>query len=394
MKTSHQKTLLSIVVTGDEPPTEFKVFTADTVETSKGDFIFDDDAAKSVMASYEKHGIDLMIDYDHASLAWTSLDPAQSGKAAGWFNLQMRGGELWAVNVRWTPSAATALRAKEWRFMSPAFETKDDRIVGLLNVAITNIPATHRLDPLMAASVRGENAMTLEELLKVCKVLGLDLSTTTVEEAMAKMSGQAPPDAEDAPPPAGDGGADESTETDPSTTTAAAAPAADGDKGAEVTAASARIMRLTGKSSWVDALVEIESWRMSHVTREADVAKLAKERSALEFSKRKDNAIALTKLGAETPHTTGLAKGKLCKRLLDEPIEEQTARVAALLSARGGKLPGGPIVPSGGGEADALGLSPREIAKCNAKKIDVAVYAKQKADIAARSTNAQRAQED
>src|SRR5690606_21758833 len=96
-------------------------------------------------------------------------DPAQAGKAAGWFELEVRNGELWAVNVRWTPPAAEALRRKEWRFMSPAFSTDDEgRITSLLNVALTNLPATRRLEPLMAASIPalGDQPMLDAETVK------------------------------------------------------------------------------------------------------------------------------------------------------------------------------------------------------------------------------------
>jgi len=147
---------LAITLGADEGaalPTEFRIFTAGTVETTKGSFVFDADSIASVMAEYKAHGIDLMVDYAHASIdACDARDPAEAGKAAGWFNLEVRDGELWAVNVRWSTAAAAALAGKEWRFMSPAFAVKDGRIVSLLNVALTNIPATRKLEPLVAAA--------------------------------------------------------------------------------------------------------------------------------------------------------------------------------------------------------------------------------------------------
>lgn len=209
--------IIASATPGGEPPKEFRIFTAGKVVTTKGTFTFDQTAAKAVMAEYAAHGIDLAVDYDHASLGGSSADPAQAGKAAGWFNIELRNGELWAVNVRWTEPAAQALRAKEWRFMSPAFSTdKDGRVTSLFNVAITNLPATRRLEPLMAASkTKGNGPMTIDELLAVCKALKFDTSTATLEEVMAKL-GASPVDAdadtEDAPPPKGDGGADEADE--------------------------------------------------------------------------------------------------------------------------------------------------------------------------------------
>lgn len=321
-------TALSVVLSGDEPPTEFRLFAAGEVETTKGTFTFDESSAASVMAEYAAHGIDLMIDYDHASLASVTLDPAQTGKAAGWFNLEVRGGELWAVNVRWTEAAAEALRAKEWRFMSPAFSTEDGRITSVLNVAITNLPATRRLEPLMAASAKGDG-MSVEEFLKVCKALDIDMSGS-LEDAMAKIKGESKEEEKKDEPK------EEPKPADPEPTPLAAP---EEDKPEEVMAASARLMRLTGKTSFVDSIDEVEIWRLKALKSDEVLAQVASERAVLELGRRKENAVALTKLGAETPHTTGLADGKLCKRLLDEPLDEQSSRVAALLLARGGKMP-------------------------------------------------------
>ena len=142
-----------LAISGDDPPREFRIFAAGTVETLKGTFVFDAAAADAVMADYRARGVDLMIDYDHAALDAKPLDPALSGRAAGWFSLELRNGELWATNVRWTPPADAALRAKEWRFVSPAFSRdEENRITSLQNIAITNMPATCRIEPLIAAS--------------------------------------------------------------------------------------------------------------------------------------------------------------------------------------------------------------------------------------------------
>lgn len=149
----HDCTTLSTALDG-ALPTAFRIFAAGKIDTKKGVFLFDAKAAASVMAEYRLHGSELMVDYDHASLG-AGIDPALSGKAAAWFGLELRnGGELWAVNVRWCAPAADALRRKEWRYMSPAFSTEpgSNRITALLNVALTNLPASRRLEPLVAAS--------------------------------------------------------------------------------------------------------------------------------------------------------------------------------------------------------------------------------------------------
>lgn len=492
-------TRLSIVLTGDDPPTEFRIFTAGDVESVKGTFRFDEAAATSVMAEYQAHGIDLMVDYDHASLtADIAPDPANAGKAAGWFNLEVRDGELWAVNVRWTEAAADALRQKEWRFMSPAFSTdKEGRITSLLNVAITNLPATRNLTPLMAASARdvrklATGAAFADVQTAICAALNdlyptpegamcmdgpwvqdvydasvvfclegafyeapytFDGSKATlgapvkVKRTYEPITSTAPVTApvatnrnkralqlalaiggESMDPKliqqaldaliAGDdakcaeilkglvasaagadpGAATDTTDGSPTDANALGEqtdPSKEEDKQA-VMAATARLTRITGKSTIGAAVEEVEVWRQSHLKLEAETKKLANERAALELNKRKENAVTLTKLGAETPHTTGLAKGKLCKRLLEEPIQEQNDRVAALLAARGGKLPTDVKPPpgSGGGatKTEAAGedqeietmhgtvtVSAREVANCKAVGADLQVYAANKA---------------
>lgn len=329
-------TTLAIAVAGGEPPSEFRIFTAGVVDTVKGKFTFDETSAASVMAEYAAHGIDLMIDYDHASLD-IGVDPSLSGRAAGWFNLEVRGGELWAVNVRWTPPAAEALRRKEWRFMSPAFQTEGSRIVAVMNVAITNLPATRRLEPLMAASITALGASMLSaEIVKEA----LDaLQSGDEGKAMELLKGIV---AEAASGEPADAPAAEEPVVEP---LAVEAPVE--EEQAAIMAATSRLTRITGQNTLGGAVDEVELWRASHLKIEAETKRLAKERETLELSKRKENAATLVKLGAETPHTSGLATNKIAKRLLDEPLDEQNKRVAALLAARGGKLPTvtAPVVP-------------------------------------------------
>ncbi len=375
---------LSIVFAGDEPPTEFRIFTAGAVDTVKGAFVFDTEAASSVMAEYKTHGIDLMIDYDHASLG-SVADPALAGRAAGWFNLELRNGELWAVNVRWTPPAAQALRAKEWRFMSPAFQTEGERIVSVMNVAITNLPATRNLEPLMAASVvalAGDCSMLSPDVVsKILEALAAgdgEAALALLKEIVASAAGGEAP-ADDAEPtdgapvvPLADDG-----EEDPSKKE---------DKTA-VAAAITSLTRLTGKTTLGAVVEEVEAWRTEALGARAALKQVAEERAALQLAKRKENAITLTRLGAETPFTSGLGAKtpRLCKRLLDEPLDEQNARVAALLAAKGGKLPAAPVPPSTGGvgvddgELDSNGLTKRELRLCKESNCDPATFAMLKA---------------
>jgi phage I-like protein len=356
---------LSITFTGDEPPTEFCIFTAGEIETTKGVFTFDADSATSVMAEYAKHGIDLMIDYDHASLASVSLDPAQAGKAAGWFNLEVRNGELWAVNVRWTPPAADALRRKEWRFMSPAFGTLDGRITDLLNVAITNLPATRNLTPLMAASMKPENVMAaLEALIAGDSEKCAELLKGIIAEA-AGAAAPAPP-AEEPPP------ADEAAAVDP-----AAPPAEEDEEKKEEMVAASALLRLTGAANLASAVVLATEYRASHIALEAERQKLAQERAVLESAERRKGCIDLVKAG-RAPSTVW-ADDKCSgpkKYLAAMSIEDFRDFVADAISGGPRQAPRPPVAASGVG---SNGLTAEQVRMCAETGCDPATFAMLKA---------------
>ena len=390
-------TILSIP--GDQPPTEFCIFKAGTIETTKGSFTFDAKAAAAVMADYQEHGIDLMIDYDHASLSGMAVDPALSGKAAGWFNLELRGGELWAVNVRWTEPASDALKRKEWRFMSPAFHSEDGRITSLLNVALTNLPATRRLDPLMAASLKalGGYAMTLEQFLAVCKALKLDM-TMPLADAMKIIRGEAvdtppaKPNPEDAPPPAGDGGADDAKEP-PAAAGAKPMPAADApkdDKPEEVAASVSRLMRLTGVRSFVAAIDMVDTWRGSHLKLESETQKLAQERAVLESAERRKGCVDLVVVAGRAPATVWADdKAEKPKPYLAQmSIANFREYVSDALKACGKAPPKTPAPPVAGA-TDAHGLDERELNICKEQNCEPAVFAELKKRRAAHTAASQ-----
>ena len=136
---------------GDDPPTEFRLFAAGVNRSTKGDVLFDDAAAAAVMARYERDGVDLMVDLEHGALDAPIRE--DSADARGWFALALRDGELWAVDVRWTPDGERRLRERRQRYISPAFDVDSGgRVTYLFNAALTSTPATLRAPPLMAAS--------------------------------------------------------------------------------------------------------------------------------------------------------------------------------------------------------------------------------------------------
>lgn len=147
------------LVQGRVPPTEFRIFRKGKNGSVKGDFAFDDKAAKVVMENAEKWGNRYPIDYAHGMVKHHDGDnPAEQHKAAGWFTPEVRDGELWATNVKWTPKAEAYLKDGEYAYFSPAFDVDgEDRVKELTNIALTNVPAMKNITPLVAASKTAED---------------------------------------------------------------------------------------------------------------------------------------------------------------------------------------------------------------------------------------------
>lgn len=132
-------------------------------------------------------------------------------------------------------------------------------------------------------------------------------------------------------------------------------------------------LALTGVSDPGEAIAEMARRSALAVGVEEREAAVARDRAVLELTERKALVANLVKVGAETPHTSGLAVGTLVPRLMAEPIAELRARVAAL---GGGKAPAARVVP---GTDPLESLSERERAMCAEMKLDPATYAAHKA---------------
>lgn len=167
-----------------KPPTEFLLLGLGTMSTSKGDFIVDDESALRVMDAFKDHGNRLTIDYEHQALS----DPPIQAPAAASFVPQLRNDGIWATDVRWTPKASEYLSNKEYLYFSPAFTTDDEnRPNRILNVALTNLPATKNMQPLVAA-----NQITETSMKSVLSALSLkdNANETEALSAVTKMSGE------------------------------------------------------------------------------------------------------------------------------------------------------------------------------------------------------------
>ena len=183
--------LTSMLPTAD-PPTSVRLFAAGANDTEKGTFYFTTASAEAVMHAAERWGNEYSFDYEHQALQ----SPPVEAPAAGWFRLELRatpdGPELWAHNIRWTPRALERLCDKEYRYTSPAFMADEDGIIlELINVAITNLPATRALPALVAATIprpfRGAAGARKEGRMKnLMRKLGLneDASEDAALEAL------------------------------------------------------------------------------------------------------------------------------------------------------------------------------------------------------------------
>lgn len=136
---------------GRVPPTEFRLVPMGAYQTTKGTFFLTPENARRIMSQLEDEGVDVMMDWEHASVA--SSEPGRAD-AAGWFNVELRDDGLYATNVKWTEDAAAALEAAQYRYFSPAFTVDEEtnEIIKFINCALTNRPATKNAQPLVAAS--------------------------------------------------------------------------------------------------------------------------------------------------------------------------------------------------------------------------------------------------
>jgi Mu-like prophage I protein len=377
----------SVLPSGDEPPTEFCIYKAGLNTTLKGDLLFDEQAARDVLATFANHGVDMMIDLEHLSLddEGPNFDP----DARGWCRLELRNGELWATDVSWTADGDARLREKRQRFISPVsiYDKKTRRIEKLLNIAITALPATDNLEPLVAASLNGEEElMTQEQLAAIAEALDLgpDASVedilATIGAMVKKLTDAANGTSEEPKPEEIAIAKDPPLEEQP-------APMAAANR---LCAASRVLVRLTGRKEIGEAMSEVETWRKSHIELETERAKLTTERTTLESSERRKLVGELVKLKAETPATAwakdkdGIPDGKTpVDRLANEPIAELRARVTQL-TPKGTRRENDPLRPPTKTD-EKHGLTERELAMCTERKIDPAKYAATRAAIKARS---------
>lgn len=388
-------------VEGDSLPSTFRLFARGWNDTEHGRFLFDDEAAVSVMSAFKARGVDFPIDLEHQMLDAASVDPT-ARDARGWFQLAVISGELWAVNVRWTPDGAQRLSQKRQRYVSPAFQADPDskRVSKIVNCAITAMPATHDTPALVAASTNGcpLDPSLIKKALDAIEAGDSAAALEILKGLIATAAGAEPEPADDA------GGQDSGAEGTPSAPveeSAAPAPAAaagDADKKDKqgAVAATARLLRLTSATSVVDAVAMVETFRASHLELETGRQKLAAERKIFESAERRRLAVDMVKSGMAPATVWADDKCVEIKAHLSAmPIEDFRAfasdvikssksgargaapKTPATLNAKGAPVPleGRDVVTSVG----TVTLSADDIRNCEELKVSVATFAENKA---------------
>jgi len=156
--------------TAEAPPEEFLIFRYGpnhaTIAGRREIVTLTQKGAVAIVKEWRRRNISGAFDYEHAVA--DAAARAKGAPAAGWFNVEARTDGLWAVGISWTEAALAYFAAKEYRYFSPYFMTNGkNEIVLLVNVALTNWPATDQQRPLIALSTRALRRHTTMEPLSL-----------------------------------------------------------------------------------------------------------------------------------------------------------------------------------------------------------------------------------
>lgn len=136
---------------------------------------FDASFRRGLMDTFSKTGLDVQIDFNHLSAGgFFSYPSIDDGAAAGWVtSLEDRGADgLWG-KFEWTDRGLQAVRAREYRYLSPEFSFKHyDKGTGttaaeprLYAVALTNRPFLEQQQRIAAtdSAAKGESMLNKDD---------------------------------------------------------------------------------------------------------------------------------------------------------------------------------------------------------------------------------------
>jgi hypothetical protein len=182
MNTTYTHILSKVVLTSEESglPTDVMFFSAGENITSRGSFFYDPTQASVLTLNQKNTDTRDRLPFDLAHLSTTDAPSLEAQKAYGWFTLEYAEDGIWARDIKFTDTGANLILNKEFRFLSPTFNAdKDGNIKDIINIALTNWPATMGLQPLIAAAKKiGEDP--IKDIMATTKNKNKDIVTLAV----------------------------------------------------------------------------------------------------------------------------------------------------------------------------------------------------------------------
>ncbi|WP_292331281.1 phage protease [Mesorhizobium sp.] len=137
-------------------------------------------AMETIVANTRQYAgsTDLVIDYDHQAVFGAVPGVGGTAKAAGWIKeLQARDDGIWG-RVEWTAAASAAIKAGEYRYLSPVFyhDKSTGRVLAIRMAGLTNTPNLD-LVAVAASALLPNNNPTGDNMDKILSALGLAKGT-------------------------------------------------------------------------------------------------------------------------------------------------------------------------------------------------------------------------
>lgn len=160
-------------LSGDGTPNKILVLPDGAVELFGSENVYvNAESAGRVIAAFEDQGVEVPIDYEHASVV--KAENGEPAPAAGWIKSMWyeEGVGLWAA-VEWTDKAKNEILAKQYKYLSPViiFDTTTRSVERIHSVALTNNPRIKNQRDLLAASWKLSSLLDKETNMPEPKVV-------------------------------------------------------------------------------------------------------------------------------------------------------------------------------------------------------------------------------
>lgn len=172
----------------------FRIFPEGKFMTDYGPSVMTPKAGQEIIKKFRARGNNMMIDLRHFSISPTAT--AKQSEALGWVmqpnGLEYVNGDgLYATGVRWDPEIKAGLESEppKWMYHSPYYDQdkKTKVITELLNIALTNMPATHN-HSLLAAERSGPMDLKMLGALMLALSMAADAGDETAKSYLAQLT--------------------------------------------------------------------------------------------------------------------------------------------------------------------------------------------------------------